>query len=78
MGCRPGEGHGEGLDGDRVEVEDARVEVDGRQRAARDDHSLELLEHRPHRQTGIQAAQLRTNHIAFYLSHIAIHTSKHC
>ena len=59
-GPSPGEGHGEGLDGDGVEVEDARVQVDGRQRPARDDNRLELLEHRPHRQARIQATQLRS------------------
>eukprot|EP00955_Chlamydomonas_euryale_P015879 169921-Chlamydomonas_euryale.AAC.2 len=39
-----GERHAERLDGNRVEVEDARVEVDRRQRAACDDDRLELGE----------------------------------
>ena len=34
----PGERHGEGLHGDRVEVEDARVELNGAEGAAGDDH----------------------------------------
>ena len=55
----PGEGHGKGLDGDRLEVEDAWVEVDGAERAGGDDHALEFGEHWLHGQASIQAAQLR-------------------
>jgi hypothetical protein len=57
----PGESHGEGLDRDGREVEDARVQIDGAQRPAGDDHALKLLEHWPYRQPRIQAAQLRSN-----------------
>lgn len=45
-----GEGHLEGLDRDRAEVQNLRVEVDRRERARRDDDALEALEDGPHRQ----------------------------
>ena len=58
MRCPPGEGHGKGLDGHRLEVEDAGVEVDGAQGARGDDHALELGEHGLHRKASIQATEL--------------------
>ena len=54
----PGEGHGKGLDCNRLEIEDPRIEVDGAERAGCDDNALELREHRLHGKTGVQAAQL--------------------
>ena len=58
----PGQGHGEGLDGNGVEVKNARVQIDGGKGPAGDHHSLKFLEHWPHRQTGVQAAQLHSHH----------------
>ncbi len=59
MKCSPGKGHGKGLNGNWIEVQDARVQIYGRQRSTGDHHCLKLLEHWPHRQAGIQAAQLQ-------------------
>lgn len=61
-GRRPGEGHLQALQHDRLEVEDLGVKVDGGEGARGDDHTLELGKHRLHRQARIQAAQLHADH----------------
>ena len=54
----PCEGHGEGLNGNWLKIEDPGVQVDGTESSGCDDDTLELAEHRLHRQAGIQTAQL--------------------
>ncbi len=54
----PGERHVEALADDGAEVEDARVQIDGAQRAAGDDDGLEFGEHGLHGQRRVQARQL--------------------
>ena len=58
MQCGPCKGHVKGLDGDRVEIQDSRIEINGRQGAAGDHHSLEFFEDWLDRQACIQAAEL--------------------
>lgn len=62
LGFSPCQGHFEGLDDNRIKIQDLGVEVNGTQGPRCDDHALELAEDRLHCKAGIKAAQLQHLH----------------